>query len=85
MGWIKVLGLGIASFVCLIYIIFYITLLTALAISVAFVAGTVIISWKIPRWIGVRSENNFLLFFIASNIIIYLSIILLLLKLVSMV
>ena len=71
MGWIKVLGLGIVSIVCLIYIICYIILLTLFAISVFFVAGTVVISWKIPRWIGVRNENSFLLFFIANNIIIY--------------
>lgn len=81
MGWIKVLGLGIVSIVCLIYIVCYIILLTVLSVSVAFVAGTVVLSWKIPRWIGVKSENSFLLFFIAGIIIIYSGIILLLLKL----
>ena len=81
MGWIKVLGLGIVGIVCLIYIICYITLLAVLTVSVVFVAGTVLISWKIPRLVGVRNENSFLLFFIASNIIIYSAIIFLFLKL----
>jgi len=81
MGWIKVLGLGIVSFVSFLYLVCYILLSAIFAISVAFVSTVLILSWKIPRWVGIEIESNaYLLCFIGSILVISCGIAALVLK-----
>ena len=83
MGWIKLLGLGLVIFFSFLYLLGYIFLTAILAVSVAFVSGVLIFSWKIPGWFGLKSENKiYLVCFIICGLLFSSGIIILTLKFV---
>ncbi|OGL42679.1 MAG: hypothetical protein A2042_09510 [Candidatus Schekmanbacteria bacterium GWA2_38_11] len=81
MGWVKFLALIAVSFLSFLYLIGYMILSFIFAVSVAFVSGTLMLSWKIPGWLGINRESYFYLAcFIVSSMIISCGILALALK-----
>ena len=85
MGWVKLLALIAVSFLAFLYLIGYIILSFIFAVLVVFVSGTLMLSWKIPGWLGINRESYlYLSCFVASSIIISSGIVVLAFKILRL-